>query len=177
MTKTASQSLQEPWTVWDSKVWEYPLHLSVIRNQLTRNLHIITPMFASELEDGFARVWGNDSDWRSVHVWQDMIKLVASASNGIFLGRPLCLSPRIDFLEERAELTALRSRSGLPSRGSGLCFGCNHRSALDQYDSLCHQICCCLGGSVQLPEIVSTRSSETVSRRVRQIREVHTSLG
>jgi hypothetical protein len=87
---TGNQTIQTKWTVGDRKIYENPFHLNVIRNQLTRNLDKVTPLLAHELKSAFKRLWGKCDDWQEVYVWDTCLKLVAGASNSVFVGEPLC---------------------------------------------------------------------------------------
>jgi hypothetical protein len=87
---TGNETLQARWTIGDREVYDNNFQMNVIRNQLTRNLDKITPCIANELERAFKTFWGKKQDWHEVYVWDTCLKLVAGASNSIFIGEPLC---------------------------------------------------------------------------------------
>ncbi|KAI3317912.1 ent-kaurene oxidase [Xylariaceae sp. AK1471] len=88
---TGNNTIQTRWTVWDDEVAENNFQMNVIRNQITRNLNILTPPIAEELLTGFEREWGNDmKNWKTVSVWTSALRLIAGAANGAFCGPPLC---------------------------------------------------------------------------------------
>lgn len=87
---TGNETIQTRWTIGDKKIYEKSFHMNVIRNQLTRNLDKVTPLLSRELESAFKKYWGGSDDWQEVYVWDTCLKLVAGASNSIFVGAPLC---------------------------------------------------------------------------------------
>jgi hypothetical protein len=87
---TGNDTLQAYWTIRDPEVYDNNFQMNVIRNQLTRNLDKITPIIATELEHAFDRFWGTDAEWKEVSVWDSCLKLIAGASNAMFVGEPLC---------------------------------------------------------------------------------------
>lgn len=91
VTTTGNNSIQTKWTIWDEEVSENPIHMHVIRNQLTRNLDILTPVIAEELERGFMREWGTSkTEWKTISTWASALHIVAGAANSAFCGQPLC---------------------------------------------------------------------------------------
>lgn len=91
VSKTADESIQAAWTVWDDLITDVPLHMHVVRNQITKNLGLLTPVIARELEEGFEREWGTSTtEWRSVHPWTTTLRVTAGAANAAFCGPPLC---------------------------------------------------------------------------------------
>lgn len=91
VTTTGNNTIQTRWTVWDDEVAENNFQMNVIRNQITRNLNVLTPPIAEELAKGFDREWGTDKEnWRSISVWTSALRLIAGAANGAFIGPPLC---------------------------------------------------------------------------------------
>lgn len=65
--------------------------MHVVKNQITKNLGLLTPVIARELEEGFDREWGTSTtEWRSVHPWTTTLRITAGAANAAFCGPPLC---------------------------------------------------------------------------------------
>ncbi|KAI9155656.1 Cytochrome P450 monooxygenase gloP [Paramyrothecium foliicola] len=92
-----NESMQMHYTFPDPLLHQDPLHINVVRNQLTRNIPNLTKKVAEEINFGFDRVWGKDSKWRDMHVWNSSLGIMAGAANGAFCGQPLCRN--IVFLE------------------------------------------------------------------------------
>lgn len=66
-------------------------HLQVIRNQLTRHLSGLFPDVFDETKCAVSNYLGKqDNDWKPVKVLPFSQKVVAQASNRIFVGLPLC---------------------------------------------------------------------------------------
>ncbi|KAI2603775.1 ent-kaurene oxidase [Hypoxylon sp. NC1633] len=98
VTKTADESIQTAWTVWDDLITDVPLHMHVVRNQITRNLGLLTPAIGHELKKGFEREWGTSTtQWKSIHPWTTALRITAGAANAAFCGPPLCSD--MEFLE------------------------------------------------------------------------------
>lgn len=88
---TGNNTIQTRWTIWDDEVSENNFQMNVIRNQITRNLNVLTPPIAEELAKAFDREWGTDKEnWKTVSVWTSALRLIAGAANGAFCGPPLC---------------------------------------------------------------------------------------
>lgn len=97
VSRTADESIQTAWTVWDDLITDLPLHMHVVRNQITKNLGILTPAIGHELEKGFEREWGTSTTrWKSVHPWTTTLRITAAAANAALCGYPLCKSVMIE---------------------------------------------------------------------------------
>lgn len=91
---TANESIQTKWTIWDNEVDGNPFHMDVIRNQITRNLGILTAPIASELVHAFEREWGTSTmDWKQVDPWLSSLRIVSGAANAAFCGISMCQCP------------------------------------------------------------------------------------
>lgn len=89
--KTANTTIQADWTIWDPDVSENLFQTNLIRNQLTKNLDILTPPIALELEKGFEREWGTSkTEWKRIDIWISALNIIAGAANSAFCGEPLC---------------------------------------------------------------------------------------
>jgi hypothetical protein len=100
-----NETMQMHYTFPDPLVHEDPLHIRVIRNQLTRNIPKLVPTVAEEISWGFRRGWGIDHEWKEVKVWDSALRVVAGAGNGAFCGRPLCRDTQyLERLKEHAIL-------------------------------------------------------------------------
>ncbi|KAI0546095.1 ent-kaurene oxidase [Xylaria curta] len=95
---TANDTIQTKWTIWDDEVSENDFQMNLIRNQLTRNLDILTPPIAIELEEGFRREWGLSTEsWKSVDIWKSAMRIIGGAANSAFCGPELCRN--MDFIQ------------------------------------------------------------------------------
>jgi hypothetical protein len=88
---TANESIQTKWTVWDTEVDGKPFHMDVIRNQITRNLGLLTRPIAAEIDFAFKREWGTSTtQWKLIDPWPSALRIVAGAANAAFCGPALC---------------------------------------------------------------------------------------
>ncbi|KAI1775357.1 ent-kaurene oxidase [Hypoxylon cercidicola] len=95
---TANNTIQTKWTIWDTEVSENNFQMNLIRNQLTRNLDILTPPIAQELEEGLKREWGlSTTEWKYVDIWTSAMRIIGGAANSAFCGEPMCRN--MDFLQ------------------------------------------------------------------------------
>lgn len=92
MRDTANATIQAKYTIWDQNIVTKPFQVNVIRNQMTRNLDVLTHIIATELEAAFERSWGSGNGWRKVRVWETCMELISKASNAAFCDAPLCKS-------------------------------------------------------------------------------------
>lgn len=92
MWRTSNVTIQSDYTIADRDIVAHPFQINVIRNQMTRNLDILTPVIAAELEAAFERHWGSGDEWREFQIWDSCLSLIAGASNAAFCGAPLCQS-------------------------------------------------------------------------------------
>jgi hypothetical protein len=91
---TANESIQTKWTVWDTEVDGKPFHMDVIRNQITRNLGLLTRPIAAEIDFAFKREWGTSTtQWKLIDPWPSALRIVAGAANAAFCGPALCWYP------------------------------------------------------------------------------------
>ncbi|KAI1334214.1 ent-kaurene oxidase [Xylariaceae sp. FL0016] len=89
--KTANRTIQTDWTIWDKEVSDNDFQMNLIRNQLTRNLDVLTPGIAQELENGFRHEWGESmEDWKTIDLWASVMRIIGGAANSAFCGKPLC---------------------------------------------------------------------------------------
>ncbi|KAI1793056.1 cytochrome P450 [Ganoderma leucocontextum] len=75
----------------EPEVSESPYHLDVIKEKLSRALPAILPDVIEELKLAVPEhIPTKDAEWTTVNVMTSMQKIVARASNRIFVGLPLC---------------------------------------------------------------------------------------
>ncbi|KAH8688015.1 cytochrome P450 [Tricladium varicosporioides] len=100
---TQNDTIQTRYTIGDQDIIKNGFQMSVIRNQITRNLAHLTPVIATELKEGFNRYWGDTSEWKELRIWDSCLKLIAGAANGAFCGTPLCRDVQfLDSLRDHA---------------------------------------------------------------------------
>ncbi|KAI1419484.1 cytochrome P450 [Xylaria sp. FL1777] len=87
---TINDSIQTKYTIQDQHIMSKALHRDVLRNQITRNLGILTDSLTTELDRGLKYSWGTDTQWKSIPAFESCLKIVAGAANSVFLGPSLC---------------------------------------------------------------------------------------
>ncbi|KAI1273028.1 cytochrome P450 [Xylaria sp. FL0933] len=87
---TINDSIQTKYTIQDQYIMSKALHRDVLRNQITRNLGLLTESLTAELDRGLKYWWGIDTQWKSVPAFESCLKIVAGAANSVFLGPSLC---------------------------------------------------------------------------------------
>ncbi|KAI1608962.1 putative cytochrome P450 [Exophiala viscosa] len=84
-------SLQTDYTFVHPFVVANPLHHETVRNELTRQLSVVTPDIVDELSVALDEIWGIDTvNWREVCVFDTAMEMIARISNRVFVGLPLC---------------------------------------------------------------------------------------
>lgn len=87
---TINDSIQTKYTIQDHHIIDKALHRDVLRNQITRNLGILTEPLRTELDRGLKHWWGTDTQWKRVPAFESCLNIVAGAANSAFLGPALC---------------------------------------------------------------------------------------
>lgn len=93
--------LQTDRTLLDASLAENPVHLAVIRKDLTRGIEALIPEMVDELQEAVDEIWGlgaSESEkagsggdgWREVKVFDSMMGIISRGSNRVFVGLPLC---------------------------------------------------------------------------------------
>jgi hypothetical protein len=86
-----TEILQSDWTLLDPSIARNPVHLMVIRRDLTRSLGMLLPDIDDELKLAVDECWGKDTkNWVDVEVFKPMMKVVSRTSSRAFVGLPLC---------------------------------------------------------------------------------------
>ncbi|PMD30345.1 cytochrome P450 [Hyaloscypha variabilis F] len=84
-------SLLTDYVLLDPAMARNPIQEVIIRRHLTRSLGSLIEEIEEELAVGVTHYWGTDTDnWTDVGVCDTMAKVVARASNRIFVGPSLC---------------------------------------------------------------------------------------
>ncbi|CAA7264106.1 unnamed protein product [Cyclocybe aegerita] len=97
-----NESLQT-WYSLGRHIVTNPYHLPIVRTQLTRALPQLVPAVHEEVVDAFDDFIPATDGWTSVKALETMMKIVARASNRIFVGAPLCRDPDyIDLVVQHA---------------------------------------------------------------------------
>ncbi|CAI6099037.1 unnamed protein product [Clonostachys chloroleuca] len=94
----ASNTRQPRYTIQDYHILGRELHLDVLRNQITRNLGILTKGLAAELDRGLKTWWGTDSQWKNIRAFDSCLKIVGAAANSVIFGPSLCRNHRFIYL-------------------------------------------------------------------------------
>jgi cytochrome P450 len=88
---THKEQLQTDYTFVHPFVVDNPLHHETIRCDLTRQLGNLTMDIIDELGEAFDELWGTDTEqWKEVCPFETTMRIIARASNRIFVGLPLC---------------------------------------------------------------------------------------
>jgi hypothetical protein len=70
---------------------DHPLHHETVVRDLTRQLGALTSAISDEISASLDDYWGTDStQWREVCLLETMMRVVARASNRMFVGYPMC---------------------------------------------------------------------------------------
>ncbi|RPD62649.1 cytochrome P450 [Lentinus tigrinus ALCF2SS1-7] len=96
-TESVEEVLQTRFT-WDRELVDDPYHLDVIKDQLVRTPAAALPDVFDELNSAIPQyIPAKDDEWTRVNIMQASQKIVARASNRVFVGLPLCHND--DYLE------------------------------------------------------------------------------
>lgn len=71
-------------------ILDNPLHLEVIKHQLTRKLPMFTEAVCDELIRGLKEEWGEEGEWKNVKVWGSCMNVISRGANRVFSGEELC---------------------------------------------------------------------------------------
>lgn len=84
---------------------EYPYHIQVTRNHLSRNLQALFPVVYEEINHAFSAITPLDQDgWTKVRIYPEIMKAMCRVSNRLFVGLPLCRSPEFEALQQQFAL-------------------------------------------------------------------------
>lgn len=83
-------SLQLDWTFLDKKISENPLHILIVKREMTRQIGNLIPEAEDELEKAMNEYWGLGTEWRDLPLFDTMIKVIARASNRVLVGPEVC---------------------------------------------------------------------------------------
>ncbi|KAG1757776.1 cytochrome P450 [Suillus lakei] len=84
---------------------EYPYHIQVTRNHLSRNLQALFPNVYDEINHAFSAIISLDQDgWAKVRIYPEIMKAMCRVSNRLFVGLPLCRSPEFEALQQQFAL-------------------------------------------------------------------------
>ncbi|KAI1959867.1 hypothetical protein LOZ58_004232 [Ophidiomyces ophidiicola] len=87
---TQQETNQTRWVAWDKEPAEDKFVFDVVRLQVTRNMKLLTPRIATEIEMGFEQWWGLETEWKEVKLWDTCWMIVTGAVNSALCGAPLC---------------------------------------------------------------------------------------
>ncbi|KAK2763833.1 hypothetical protein FQN54_009451 [Arachnomyces sp. PD_36] len=85
------ESLAADYTMGPKQLSINPLHLHLVRRDLTRHVGSVTGDVADEITLCFEEMWGvNTNEWTEVNIVEDMRKMISRISSRVFVGKPLC---------------------------------------------------------------------------------------
>lgn len=89
--KLQKEILQSDRTLLDASLQENPVHISIIRRDLTRGLGALIPDIEDELTISIEECSGTNSEkWTNISVFPSMMKVISRATSRVFVGLPLC---------------------------------------------------------------------------------------
>lgn len=76
------------------EIGQEPHHDTLVRRELTRHLDAVEGSMWDEVGAALGELWGEDpeQEWRTVNLECTVRRIVARASNRVFVGRELCKS-------------------------------------------------------------------------------------
>lgn len=83
------QNIAAAWT-GDEDLGHPPIHLDVIKHQLTRKLHSLTPQVSAELILSLQDEWRVDHEWTPIAASDSCMRIISRAANRVFCGIELC---------------------------------------------------------------------------------------
>lgn len=87
----AEELVHTEWTIQPDIV-RYPIHVTAIKQKLTRNLAVVAPAVVNEVQLSLDElIPANENDWLPIAGFQTVQKIIARASNRVFVGEPLCV--------------------------------------------------------------------------------------
>ncbi|KAF2099268.1 putative P450 monooxygenase [Rhizodiscina lignyota] len=95
-TVVSSEALQRDlmegqYAFTDPQLLQFPFHSHILVRYLTRRVACLLPDIWDELQHAISTTWGfNNVEWRDICVWDNMMSIIASTSNRMFVGKPLC---------------------------------------------------------------------------------------
>jgi hypothetical protein len=93
-TEAQREELQTDYTLLDQALAEHPVHYQLIKGNLMKEMDTLIPEVMDEIEASVDDYWGRDSEgWSDIAVFDTMMKAVSRATNRIFVGLPLCMTP------------------------------------------------------------------------------------
>ncbi|CAA7265251.1 unnamed protein product [Cyclocybe aegerita] len=108
--EAATESIQTEFTL-GKPIRDNPYHLSIVRVQLTRAIPQLVPALYDEIVASFNDLIPATDNWMSVKILDTMMKVVARASNRVFVGLPLCRDPEYTALNVQFTLDVVKTSS------------------------------------------------------------------
>ncbi|TID17437.1 hypothetical protein E2P81_ATG08009 [Venturia nashicola] len=83
--------LAGPYAFTDPTLLKDPFHEHVVRKSLSRRIGPLIPDLYDEISCALDDTWGTDTEnWKEICIFENMMKVIARASNRVFVGLPLC---------------------------------------------------------------------------------------
>lgn len=71
---------------------QVPIQFDLVRRQLSRQLSLVIPLMAEELDRSFCRYWGTQRKASQVNVFETCTQIVTRVANRVFAGPEICQS-------------------------------------------------------------------------------------
>ncbi|KAK4548532.1 hypothetical protein LTR36_009442 [Oleoguttula mirabilis] len=84
------EQLEGAYIFTDPYLLERPFHEDVVHKALARKIGLLVPDVQDEMQNAMDDVFGLETEWREVCVFEAMMKVIARVSNRMFVGLPLC---------------------------------------------------------------------------------------
>ncbi|KAK3324995.1 cytochrome P450 [Apodospora peruviana] len=104
------ESLQTDYTSPDPELIHNPVHNKLITTTLTNQTGNLVPDMVEETAYGFEKLWGTDTEYKDVCVYDTLRRVIGLVTNRVFVGNPLCRN------EEMLELS-MQYAQAVPAAG------------------------------------------------------------
>jgi len=88
-------SIQTKYTIVTLSLVPDPANIKLISATLTSQIGNLAPDMADEIACGFKHHWGHPSEYSELCVYETMRKIIGSATNRVFIGKPLCRNQQL----------------------------------------------------------------------------------
>ncbi|KAJ4404357.1 hypothetical protein N0V82_010511 [Gnomoniopsis sp. IMI 355080] len=85
-------SLNGEYSFVDKVILRDPFHEHVIHRTLARHLTSLVPAIDEEVQRSVDNIFGsaNETEWKTINIWDSLMEFVPPVTNRILVGRPLC---------------------------------------------------------------------------------------
>ena len=78
------------YTLPEREIHRNGFHWQIFKQELVKDIPVLSLSIAEEVEQAFDRVWGTDKEWTTVYAWDSILRIVSQVSNRAFSGLDLC---------------------------------------------------------------------------------------